>query len=395
MFKRTVSLPIGSRSFFLFGARQTGKSTLIREKLAGIRSLTLDFLARDVFLKYKSHPEMLRHEVDAMDLTREPLTIFMDEIQKVPEILDEVHLLIEKYKGRLSFIMTGSSARKLKRTSANLLAGRAWQYFLHPLTHVELGSDFSLSKALSRGTLPPIIFETEDGVTRTLQTYAQTYLKEEILDEALTRNVTAFSKFLEIAADQSGQILNYSGMARETHVASKTIQSYYQILEDTLIAFRLPPYERSARKRLVLHPKYYFFDLGVMQSLTGRIGQEVREGTGLYGKLFEHFIVSEIMRLVSYQNKPWHFYHWRTTTGAEVDLVVETPEKLWAIEIKTSPRVEASDLKGLASFAECFPKARCVCVGTPERAYKAGAFYVIPWRDLFNADYLGLSALQL
>jgi predicted AAA+ superfamily ATPase len=390
MYKRLIRLPIGKKSFFLFGPRQTGKSTLVEELLKERPHRTINLLERDTFLRYKSRPERLRQEIEAMKMDQKPFIIFIDEVQKIPEILDEVHLLLERYKGKLLFVMTGSSARKLKRFSANLLAGRAWQFFLYPLTYKELGSDFHLERVLSKGSLPPVVGESDEDAVQTLNAYTQTYLKEEILDEALARNIGAFSKFLELAADQSGSIVNYSNIARETQVTVKTIQGYYQILEDTLIAIRLPTYTRSARKRLVLHPKYYLFDLGVIQALTGRTTQPIRKGTHLYGTLFEHFVILEILRLASYAQKNWRFYYWRTSHGVEVDLVIETPKELWAIEIKASEQVEASQLQGLRSFQEDYPKAKLICVSTTPYAYLTGPFKVISWQEFLGPHYLNL-----
>lgn len=390
MYKRTIKLPVGKRSFFLFGPRQTGKSTLIEGLLKGHPHWTINLLERDTFLLYKAHPERLRQEIEAKKLDGDPFTVFIDEVQKIPEILDEVHLLIERYKRKLLFVLTGSSARKLKRSAANLLAGRAWQFFLYPLTHREIGKNFKLEKVLSRGGLPPVISESDAAAIQTLNAYAQIYLKEEILDEALTRNIAAFSKFLEIAADQSGAIVNYSNIARETHVSVKTIQGYYQILEDTLIAYRLPVYLRSARKRLVLHPKYYLFDTGIIQSLVGRAGQEVREGTQLFGNLFEHFIILETLRLASYAGKDWHFYFWRTSHGAEVDLIIENSQGLWAVEIKSGVQIEPGQLQGLRSFQEDYPKAKLICVSNTARTYRSGPFEIVRWQDFFGPDYLNL-----
>ncbi|MDD2716820.1 MAG: ATP-binding protein [Candidatus Wallbacteria bacterium] len=390
MYKRSITLPTGENSFFLFGPRQTGKSTLISGLLSDRPHLVLNFLERDTFLRYKTRPEHLRKEIQAMDSLPDNLTVFIDEVQKVPEILDEVHLLIETYKEKLAFVMTGSSARKIRRSGVNLLAGRAWQYHLYPLTHQELGKDFVLNRALCRGSLPPVIKSSDSDAAKTLEAYTQTYLKEEVLDEALTRNVSAFSRFLEIAADQNGMTVNYSNIARETQVSVKTIQAYYQILEDTLIVYRLPPYIRSTRRRLVQHPKYYFFDTGVVQSLLGRAAQPVKEGTSEFGRLFEHFIIIETMRLAAYSGKNWRFYHWRSASGSEVDLVIETGEGVWAVEVKTGGRIEAVDLQGLRAFQTDHPGARAVCAGLNDRPYRAGDFNVIPWKDLFSARNLDL-----
>ncbi len=326
---------------------------------------------------------------------------FIDEIQKCPELLDEVHYLIEKFRGRVSFVLTGSSARKLKRVSVNMLAGRAWQYFLFPFTHVELGEKFDLDEVLLRGTLPPIIDEPLEDAFRTLRSYVQTYLKEEILDEAIVRNIGAFSRFLDMAADQSGKIVNFSTISREAGVSSKTIKGYYQILEDTLIAVKLEPYLKNARKRLTIHPKYYLFDLGVIgpnerqppegasvrfglmccasrpstrahsaqcddakrrhiNAINGRASISSVGGATVYGMLFEHLIALETYRLIRYTEKPIRIFHWRSAHGAEVDMVLEEGDNLWAIEIKSSRVVKSGDLRGLKAFRDDHPRARCL-----------------------------------
>jgi predicted AAA+ superfamily ATPase len=272
-----------------------------------------------------------------------------------------------------------------------MLAGRAWHYNLFPLTHSELGEDFILDTTLLKGSLPPLINENTKDCFTTLKSYTQTYLKEEILDEAMVRNIGAFSNFIHIAADQSGKIVNYSTIARETGVSSKTIKGYYEILEDTLIAVKLGPYLKSARKRLVLHPKYYLFDLGVINSLNGRITEESVKPPTIYGTLFEHFIILEVYRLIHYFEKPYRLYHWRSSHGAEVDLIIESHNRIWAIEIKTSKVLQPKDLKGLASFMDEHPGAIPLCVSINDLPYQRGEIPVIPWKLLFEKKYLGLS----
>ncbi|MCP4270040.1 MAG: ATP-binding protein [Candidatus Brocadiaceae bacterium] len=387
-------MPIGKRSFFLFGPRQVGKSTLIKSLLSKSDILLIDLLLYQTLIKYKSNPEILIDEVAFLikgKKNRSRVTVFIDEIQKAPELLDSVHYLIEKFKNKVTFILTGSSARKLKKTSANMLAGRAWHYNLFPLTHLELGEDFVLGAALLKGTLPPLVSESRKACFSILKSYTQTYLKEEILDEAMVRNIGAFSNFLHIAADQSGKIVNYSTMARETGVSSKTIKGYYEILEDTLIAVKLEPYLKSARKRLVRHPKYYLFDLGVINSLNGRITEESVKPPTIYGTLFEHFIILEVYRLIHYIEKPYRLYHWRSSHGAEVDLVVESHNRVWAIEIKSSKVVQSKDLRGLASFMDEHPGAIPLCVSINDLAYQRGKIPVIPWKLLFEKEFLRLS----
>ena len=225
---------------------------------------------------------------------------------------------------------------------------------------------------------------------RTLEAYTTTYLKEEILNEAVIRNLTAFSKFLEIAANCNGEIVNYSTIARDTGVASKTIKEYYQILEDTLIAFQLNSYSKSIRKQLILHPKYYFFDPGIVNSLCGRINLELKQSTYLYGQLFEHFIILELQRLIKYYEKSWKVYFWKTIHKAEVDVIIEIDSHtLYAVEIKSALYVTPKDLRGLKSFKKHFPKAKAFCVLRAEKPYAIDDVSFLPWKYFFE-EILGL-----
>jgi predicted AAA+ superfamily ATPase len=390
MISRILKLPFGRKSFFLFGPRQTGMSTLVRHALQEREHIEIDLLQSDVLLKYKRNPELLRHEVEFLLQNGRALIVFIDEIQKIPELLDEIHLLIERHPKRLSFVMTGSSARKLKKASVNMLAGRAWEFRLFPLTHRELADRFQLDDVILTGSLPPIVSESPEDAFQTLKAYTLTYLKEEILDEALARNISAFSRFLDLAADQSGKIVNFSTIARESGVTSKTIKAYYEILEDTLVALKLEPYLKSARKRLTRHPKYYLFDLGCVNSLCGRTRAASVALPTVYGVLFEHFVILEIVRLLSYSGRFFRVFHWRSSHGAEVDLVLEKENALFAIEIKSVAMVRASDLRGLKSFVEDYPDAKPLCISTADRPYMAGDVPVIPWQMSFVAEYLDL-----
>ncbi|MFH1146772.1 MAG: ATP-binding protein [Pseudomonadota bacterium] len=392
MIPRMLNLPLERKSVFLFGPRQVGKSTLVGHLLTNTDHLEINLLKADILLKYKTHPNLLRAETEFAMKTRDNLlVVFIDEVQKCPELLGEVHYLIETYKGKISFILTGSSSRKLKKASVNMLAGRAWRFFLFPFTHVELGERFDLDDVLLRGTLPPIIDEPPEDTFRTLRSYVQTYLKEEILDEAIVRNIGAFGRFLDIAADQSGHVVNFSTMSRETGVSSKTIKGYYEILEDTLVAIKLEPYLKSARKRLVMHPKYYLFDTGIINAINGRTSTLSMKGATTYGTLFEHFVILEAHRLIHYSERPYRLFHWRSSHGAEVDLIIETPDTLWAVEIKSSRIVKSGSLKGLKSFMDDHPSARPICVSTCDTPYMAGEIPVIPWRMLFGVSYLDLA----
>jgi len=355
--------------------------------------MEVDLLRSEVFLRYRRRPELLRQEILRRLEKEDRLTVFIDEIQKAPDLLDEVHGLIESHKGRVTFVMTGSSARKLKRSSTNLLAGRAWEYRLFPLTHSELGDAFVLDDVLMRGALPPVWGLPADEGVMTLRAYANTYLKEEVLGEALTRNVSAFGRFLELAADHSGRIVSYSTLARETAVSSNTIKAYYQILEDTLVALRVDPFLKSARKRIVMHPKYYVFDLGVTNILVGRTEPGELSSRSLYGALFEQFIVLEVHRCLSYSSPGAKLFHWRSQQGAEVDLVVEKAGKLLAVEVKSSTEVSPSELRGLSAFLSDHPKAIPVVVCNTPNGYRLGDIPVVPWRELFGPDWLGVTKM--
>ncbi len=387
MLNRTIKLPVNKNNFFLFGPRQTGKTTLIKHEIGNHTSFQINLLYNDQFIKYKTNPSLLRNEIEFFMKENKKGILFIDEIQKLPVLLDEVHVLIENYKNRLTVILSGSSARKIRRVSTNLLGGRAWTYSLFPLTHVELGDNFSLDYALQYGTLPPLHGLKKNEKIKTLNAYTQTYLKEEIIVEALVRNLGAFNRFLEIAADSSGAIVNYTNIARETGVASKTIREYYQILEDTLIAIKLEPFYKSARKRIIMHPKYYLFDTGVINSICGRLEYTLKTKTSLYGVLFEHFIFLELYRLINYREKPWKIYYWRTSHGAEVDLVLEFPDKkIKAIEIKSAEYIDPKTLSGLKQFLNDHPKAKGYCVCKTERPYIKDDINFLPWSYFFSKE---------
>ncbi|MBI5149570.1 MAG: ATP-binding protein [Candidatus Omnitrophica bacterium] len=383
MIERDIQLP-RRHSFFLFGPRQTGKSTLLQATFASSQTLYYDLLKSEEYQRFSATPHLFREEVAARPAG--VTHVIVDEIQRVPALLNEIHHILEKPQAPY-FCLSGSSARKLKRSHANLLAGRAWTCRLFPLTSRELGSGFSLHKALNLGTLPSVYLdESAAGAQRTLRAYVETYLREEIEAEALTRNLGGFLRFLTLAADNNGQVINYSTIARECGVSYQTVKGYFQILEDTLIGFFLAPYARSRRKRLIQHPKFYFFDTGVARALQKTIGVELQPKTYEYGRIFEHFIVLEIMRLASYQELDYEFSFYRTSNQAEVDLIVETPaKKTYAIEIKASQQPEAQAMSGLLSFKEICPKAVLYCVSQAPQRRKIKDVTILPWRDIFSA----------
>lgn len=387
---RRLPLPVPDHSFFLFGPRQTGKTTLIKRVLGDRPFFEANLLHGEVLARYKARPALFREEVSFFAGGAEKPTVFVDEIQRAPELLDEIHFLLEEHQRRICFVLTGSSARKLKRVSANLLAGRVWDFRLYPLTHDELGADFRLDDVLRFGSLPALCDLDELAKVRTLQAYVGTYLQEEIIGEALVRNVGAFSRFLDLACEGSGELVNFSNIARETGTASKTVKEYYQILEDTLVCLRLDPYLRSTRKKVVAHSKYYLFDLGVINAGCGRLHGPVKRGTSLYGRLFEHFVILELHRLIRYAERPWRMHFWRTSHGAEVDLVLGLPDdKTYAIEIKSADHVDGGELRALRRFGEEFPSARLVCVTNGQHPHELGNVTVMPWQYFLSRE-LGL-----
>ena len=382
MIKRTLKLP-KRHSFFLFGPRQTGKSTLLNKDFPAKNVIYYNLLQTDVFTRLAANPKIFREEVLSRD--SKITHIIINEVQLIPEILNEVHYLIEQPNSPY-FCLSGSSARKLKRSQANLLAGRAWQYYLYPLTHMELRNTFSLNKALNLGTLPSVYLDDDPLSSRkTLKTYVETYLKEEIQAEVITRGVGSFLKFLNIAADCNGSIINYSTIARECGVQLNTVKGYFQILEDTLIGFYLLPYANSQRKRLNKHPKFYFFDNGVLRAIQNQLTVELKPQTYAYGRAFENFIITEIIRLATYQEKDYTFSFYRTSNKAEVDLIIETPRKeTYAIEIKSSEQPNISALGGLKSFQKICPKAELFCVSNASHKRIVSGISILPWKDVFE-----------
>ena len=369
-----------SRSAFLFGPRGVGKTLLAQAWLEGLGDgLHIDLLHSEVYRSYLSEPERLRYEVER-SLGRKTLTVVVDEVQRLPVLLDEVHGLLERYKRRVRFLLTGSSARKLKRGGANLLAGRAWTLRLHPLSSSEI--DVDLRRALRYGTLPAIYLE-DDAPRRSLQAYVDSYLREEVLAESLVRKTEGFVRFLDAAGQRNGEPVNHSKLGRAAGVSSKTIEQYFSILVDTLVAVRIDGWSRSVRRQLRQAPKYYFFDCGVVNALAGELRTPLRRGTYRYGKLFETFVVNEVVRLNDDRDLGYRLYYWRTNTGLEVDLVLAraASEPPCAIELKSDVGPESSELRGLKAFAADNPTAELLCLCQTPRAYRRDGVDVLPWRD--------------
>jgi len=379
--------PSAERSFLLFGARGTGKTTFLRHWFRAREVMWIDLLDPAQEDRYARRPQLLAEQVAANPGSVEWVVI--DEIQKVPKLLDVVHAEIERSGAR--FALTGSSARKLKRGSTNLLAGRAFVYQLFPLTVGELGDAFELQEALEYGTLPGhLTLSSLDDKAEFLRAYALTYLKEEVWAEQFVRNLDPFRAFLEVAAQCNGQIINYARIARDVGVDAKTVQSYFQILEDTLLAHIVEPYHRSVRKRQSQSPRFYFFDTGVCRALSRTLNVPLNPGTYAYGRAFEHLVITEIFRRCAYLRNDYRTSHLRTKDGAEVDLVIERPgAPTVLVEIKSATSVDDSDLRHLRSFRESIPESVAVCLSREPSARAVAGVRVLPWRE--GLDELGLT----
>ncbi|MBI2426284.1 MAG: ATP-binding protein [Candidatus Kerfeldbacteria bacterium] len=382
MIQRLIQLP-KKHSFFLFGPRQTGKSTLLKTLFSEQQTMYYDLLKSEEYLRLSAHPQLFREEVLARPASKS--RVIIDEIQRVPLLLNEVHWLMEQPRAPV-FLLTGSSARKLKRGHANLLGGRALTMQLFPLVQAELTDLFSLHKALEVGTLPKIYLEPERDVANALlQAYVDTYLKEEIQLEAQVRNLNPFIQFLTLAAHENGNSIHFSNISRETGVSYQTVKSYYQILEDTLLGFFLLSYKRALRKRLNQHPKFYFFDRGIVRALTKTLTVPLEPKTDAFGRAFEHFMILEIMRTIQYEKLDYRMSYYRTEHGAEVDLILETPRGgIKAIEIKSTDSVQGVHLSGLRSFATIAPHAELCCASLAPHRRKIGNIDILPWQDVLE-----------
>jgi len=335
MYKRILDLPmlLKKKSFFLFGPRGTGKTTLIQHTLSG--TTVIDLLEIKTYREYLKNPSIISEQ------KLKPIVV-IDEVQKLPEILDEVHRLIEAEK--LTFLLTGSSARKLKRGGANLLAGRAWWAEMFPLTSSEI-PDFDLTTYLNRGGLPAV-YPSDDYIEE-LRAYAALYLKEEIQNEALTRKVVQFAEFLDLMALSNGEEISYQSIASDCGVSPNSIKNYIQILEDTLVAFQLKAFTKTRQRKAISRSKLYLFDIGVTNSLANR--GEIMEGSELFGKAFEHFILLEVRAFLSYTRKNVKMCYWRSTSRFEVDLILDNR---WGIEIKSATSIQGKHLKGIRALKE-------------------------------------------
>jgi predicted AAA+ superfamily ATPase len=362
-----MSLPRGS--CFLLGPRGTGKSTWIGHELP--EALRVDLLKESVFIELSGHADRLEAMVDAHGSA----TVVLDEVQKLPALLDEVHRLIEERKFR--FILTGSSARKLRRSGANLLAGRARTLTMHPFTATELGARFNLRHAIRYGMLPTVwVGDDPEGY---LKSYAGAYLREEVQQEALVRNIAAFSRFLEIATFSQAAVLNVQAVAADCGINRKTVENHFGLLEDLLLSVRLPVFRRKAARRLAAHPKFFFFDAGVYRALRPR--GPLDTDADIDGAAIETLVLESLRAENANHNLGYDFFYWRTSDGTEVDFVLYGPRGLHAFEVTRSSIFRESDLAGLRLFCEDHRPARGHLFYGGTRRYRYGAIDVTPLGD--------------
>lgn len=379
MVDRAVTLP-KKNSFFLFGPRQTGKSTLIQARFRG-PVWKVDLLEEDTFLEYSKDPSLFRKRAIEKINNQSIQRIFVDEIQRLPALLNEIQGLMQHHA--CQFILTGSSARKLRRGGANLLGGRAFERQLFPFTYEETKEGFDLERALAFGSLPPLFKQPEKQNIEMLSAYVRTYLQEEINNEGIVRSLGGFSRFLDLAASESGEILNFSNVARECQLAKSTVQSYYEILEDTLIGLRLEPWRKSLRKRLAAHPKFYLFDTGVTNAINKRLTAPLEPS--LRGRLFEQWVILETYRQIHYRQSEARIFFWRTNHGAEVDLLIEKHGRLLgAFEIKSSSHVSSAALSGIRAFREEHRTIPCSVICTTSNPYELDGVKIVPWQQYLS-----------
>ncbi len=378
-----VDVPKG-QSLFLWGARNTGKSTYLRTQY--LSSIYYDLLKSDVYAELNIKPWLLREQLLAEPKEKLSHPVILDEVQKIPQLLDEVHWLIEN-EG-ISFILCGSSARKLKRGGANLLAGRAWGYSFYPLVCKEI-PDFELLRALNNGLLPINYLSVQPE--QSLRSYVGMYLKEEIQSEGFVRNLSGFSKFLDVVGFSNGEMVDYTNVARDCGIDAKTVKSYYQILVDTLIAYIIEPFSiKKKRELIVATPKFYLFDTGVANFLTNK---KITSLTGFdAGNSFEHFILMEIMAYIGMHGKNQQVKYWRTKNKLEVDFILDQGNV--AVEVKLSADPQPKDLKGLFAFYQDYkPKhSLVVCNANKKRVVKRDAefsYEILPWKQFIDNMWQG------
>lgn len=373
-----MKLPRG-RSAFLWGPRKTGKTTYL--KTAFPNSLVFDFLETDLYFEFSKHPSRLRETLLTQKTAALRAPVILDEVQKVPPVLDEVQRLIEIEK--MSFILCGSSARKLKRGHGNLLGGRAWRFEMFPLASPEL-KEFSLLKVLNQGTIPSHYLEKD--ASQSLKGYIQDYLKEEVFEEGLVRNLPAFSRFFDAVGYSHGELVNYANIARDCGVNAKTVREYFQILVDTLLGVMIEPFRKSKSRQVITEtPKFYLFDVGVAGAIVKRHLPETKGYE--FGRAFEHFILTELLAHRSYSGLDYSIDFWRTKTGLEVDFILGRGEV--AVEVKGTDSADTKDLRSLRSFSDEFSPKQSILVCQEKRERLVDRIQIMPWRIFLQKLWAG------
>jgi predicted AAA+ superfamily ATPase len=374
MFSRTLKLEeyLRETSLLLLGPRQSGKTTLLQHSFKN--ALTFDLLEPELFRDLNKSPSLLKELIG----NKNDRVVIVDEIQKLPELLDVVHSLIEKNK-KLRFVLTGSSARKLKKVGQNLLGGRAYPLNLHPITSFEYLNNLknsekslALDRLIQLGGLPSVL--TAETPLNKLKAYVGIYLQEEIKAEGYARNLSDFSKFLDVAALTNAEQLDFAGVARDVQLAPRTVAAYYSILQDTLIGYLLESFKKTKTRKAVITPKFYYFDVGVSNLLTGR--DKIAKGTPEYGKAMEHFVFTELIAYKDYRNQQFELFYWRSTSQFEVDFILQLKsKKLIGIEVKATNHVDQHDFKGFKAFEEDFKLSKKIIVCNEKRERLIGGEY--------------------
>lgn len=367
MYKRIFNLnQKDKRSVIIFGPRGTGKTQWLKSNFK--QALYFDLLSSEVYTELLGNPSILEARIPS----GYDDVVIIDEIQKIPDLLNEVHRLIESKN--IQFILTGSSARSLRKKGVNLLAGRALTYHMHPFIADELKEDFDLNNALKSGLLP--MAYTSESYNHYLKSYIETYLKEEVMQEALTRNIPLFARFLATAAFSQGEVLNYTSIAREIGTNRQSVSNFFDILEDLLIAIRIPVFNKRAKRDLVAHSKFYYFDVGVYTAI--RPKGPLDSADELHGPALETFFLQHVRAINDYYHLGYEFFYWRTKSGIEVDFVVYGENGFFAFEVKNTKRLTKKDFKGLKVFKDDYPAAKVYMLYRGEREYFDGDVSVLP-----------------
>lgn len=373
MFKRLMHIdPTAGHSLFIFGPRGTGKTSWLKQHFPG--ALYFDLLNDDIYTELSARPTRLNDRIPPSYND----WVIIDEVQKIPAILNEVHRLIESRQVR--FILTGSSARKLRQQGVNLLAGRALIYHMHPLTCQELGNDFNLGRSLAYGHLPMAVKSASPQ--KYLSSYVATYLREEVLQESLTRNIALFTRFLETASFSQGEIISYTAISREIGSNRHTINNFFDILEDLLIAYRLPVFSKRAKRELITSPKFYYFDVGVYRNI--RPMGPLDLGAEIDGPALETLFLQEARAYNDYFDLGYHFYYWRTRDQKEIDFVLYGNKGFFAFEIKRKTRLDKKDFKALHTFVEDYPQVTPYLLYGGQESYHEGRIKVVPYAQMLQ-----------